>query len=183
MKVVSDWLYRYTNRYTVIAFTVLLMLHILFFLPEDVDRIVGTGGGLLKYFRYFVYSPDDFYRLLDSIGEEGRAAFIDHRLIKATIFIFSFGAFFTIVPGALLRIGFRETSRMRLLNVVGLIPAFCDVVENHAQMVLVALYPERYDSAVLVVTTFTAIKWVTLWASMLILIIALLAAGVALLRR
>jgi hypothetical protein len=170
----SNWLYNYTNRYTIIPIAILFLLHVFVILPSEsnVDRIVGTGGGVLQYFKYFIYSPDDFYAVLDAIGEQGRAEFIGHRIIKANIFIFSIGSFFTIVTGALLQKVTRENGRARLLNVVGFIPAFCDVIENHTQMLLVAAYPERFDSIVMVITTFTAIKWITLLASILIFILA-----------
>jgi hypothetical protein len=181
----SNWLYRYTNAYTIIAFAALFLLHLFVILPSerDVDRIIGTGSGILQYFKYFVYSPDDFYAALDGLGEQGRKAFIDHRIIKANIFIFSIGSFFTICTGALLRIGVQEGNGLRLLNVVGFTPAFCDVVENHVQMILVFLYPERFDSIVIIITTFTAVKWVTLLAAMLIFLFAAAASVVAILKR
>jgi hypothetical protein len=185
MRVFSDWLYRYTNRFTIIPVVILFLLHVFVILPSEsnVDRIIGTGGGILRYFKYFIYSPDDFYAVLTALGEAGRAEFIDHRIIKANIFIFSLGSFFTIATGALLRTAFSGDSRLRLLNVVGFIPAFCDVIENHVQMLLVSQYPERYDGVVIVITTFTAIKWVTLLLSMLIFVFAAGAALVSLIRR
>jgi hypothetical protein len=181
----SDWLYRCTNRFTIWPIAILFLLHVFVILPSEsnVDRIVGTFGGILQYFRYFIYSPDDFYAVLEGIGPEGRAEFIDHRIIKANIFIFSIGSFFTICTGALLRFGTAKESRLRILNVMGFIPAFCDVIENHTQMVLVAMYPQRFDAVVVVITSFTAIKWVTLLLSMLIFFFAVGAATVALFRR
>jgi hypothetical protein len=181
----SDWLYRYTNRYTIIPVAILFLLHVFVILPSEssVDRIVGTGGGILQYFRWFIYSPDDFYRVLTDIGAEGRQAFIDHRIIKANIFIFSIGSFFTLVTGALLRLATADSNPLRRLNVIGFMPAFCDVVENHVQMVLVSLYPERYDGIVIVITTFTAVKWITLFAAILIFFFAAAAAIISLFRR
>jgi multisubunit Na+/H+ antiporter MnhE subunit len=92
------------------------------------------------------------------------------------VFIFSIGSFFTIVTGALLRLSTREDSPLRLLNFIGFLPAFCDVIENHIQMILVAVFPARYDPVVIVIATFTAIKWVTLLASIVIFFGALTAA-------
>jgi len=50
-------------------------------------------------------------------------------------------------------------------------------------MILVSQYPERYDGMVIVITTFTAIKWVTLLLSMLIFVFAAGAALVSVIRR
>ncbi len=177
MRRFSNWLYHYTNRYTVIAFSILFLLHVFVILPSerDVDRIIGSYGGFLAYFKYFIYSPDDFYLLLANYGEAGRQAFIDHRIIKANIFIFSIGAFFTVVTGSLLLRVCKQGSKFLALNTIGFLPAFCDVIENHAQMVLVAVYPERYDWVVIVITTFTAVKWLTLLAALVIFFVALFA--------
>ena len=185
IRAISDWLYRYTNRYTIVPVAILFLLHVFVILPgeSDVDRIVGTGGGILQYFRWFIYSPDDFYRVLTEIGADGRQAFIDHRIIKANIFIFSIGSFFSIVSGALLLQSTGDANPLRRLNVIGLIPAFCDVVENHVQMLLVSVYPERYDGVVIIITTFTAVKWITLFASTLIFLGAAIAAIISLFLR
>ena len=177
---ISAWLYRWTNRYTILPVAILFLLHLFVILPSesDVDRIVGSFGGVLRYFRYFIYSPSDFYTVIGELGEAGRVAFIDHRVIRANIFIFSIGSFFTVCTGALLRIATSAGGRLRVLNVVGIVPAACDLVENHTQMVLVALYPERFDAVVVVISGFTAVKWVSLFAAMAIFTAALAGAAV-----
>jgi len=141
----------------------------------DAGRIVGTGDNLvLPVLRFFTYSPDDFYAQLEAFGPAGRAAFVDYRIVKDTLWLITLGAFLALATGALLRATTAPGSRQRLLNAVAPFPSLLDFLENQLQNLLVLLYPDRHDDLAILAATLTAAKWITLAAAFLVLLYALL---------
>jgi len=175
----SQSIYSVTNKYTVLLITALFCMYVFWILPNsaDVDRIIGTGAALIvPFFKYLLYTPGDFYGQLDVYGEAGRQAFIDYRLVSATLWLLTLGGFLTITTSAALRYFSAADSRLRMLNLVALLPSLFDFLENKLQIVLVLLYPQRFDGLAILAAGFTAIKWITLLAAFMILLYALMRA-------
>jgi hypothetical protein len=171
---ISDLIYRITNPVTVLVITLIFCLYVFYILPNsaDVDRIVGESL-LFPLFKFLVYAPTDFYGQLDAYGPEGRAEFVSYRIINATLWLLTLGAFLALSTSALLRYALARGSSQLKLNLIAPLPSLFDFLENQLQNVLVMLYPDRYDGLAVLAATFTAIKWVTLLLAFLILLYAI----------
>jgi len=180
LKRLSDKIYGVTNRYTISALTALFCLYVFWILPNsaDVDRIIGTGAALIvPFFKYLLYTPGDFYGQLDAYGEAGRQAFVNYRLLQATLWLLTLGSFLALATSALLKSFVPPASAVRQLNLVALMPSLFDFLENKLQIVLVLLYPQRFDGLAVLAAGFTAIKWITLLAAFIILLYAIVRAS------
>jgi hypothetical protein len=176
-KKLSGLIYGATNKYTVTGITAIFCIYVFWILPNstDVDRIIGTGAALIvPFFKYLLYTPGDFYGQLDAYEEAGRQAFIDYRLVNATLWLLTLGGFLTIITSACLRLFVPLDSWHRQLNLVALLPSLFDFLENKLQIILVLLYPQRFDELAVLAASFTAVKWITLLAAFLILFYALI---------
>jgi len=186
LQTISNSIYKGTNRYTVVFITAVFCLYVFWILPNsrDVDRIVGTGAALIvPFFEYLLYTPQDFYAQLEIYGAEGRKAFADYRIIQATLWLLTLGGFLALSTSALLRVFTAADSTQRQLNLIAPLPSIFDFLENQLQIILVSLYPARYDAFAWLAAGFTAIKWITLAAAFLILLYALVRAPLAALAR
>jgi hypothetical protein len=182
LNTISNSIYKVTNRYTVFLITAVFCLYVFWILPNsrDVDRIVGTGAALIvPFFEYLLYTPQDFYSQLEVYGPDGRASFADYRIIQATLWLLTLGAFLALSTSALLRVFTAADSGQRKLNLIAPLPSIFDFLENQLQIILVSFYPDRYDGLALLAAGFTAIKWITLLAAFIILFYALIKAAFA----
>jgi len=176
LKKVSDLIYQATNVYTVVIISLIFCLYVFWILPNsaDVDRIVGTGAALIiPFFKFLLYTPGDFYLQLEAYGPSGRAEFIDYRIVKATLWLMTLGAFLALSTSAALRYSTTADNWRRRMNLVAPLPSIFDFLENQLQNILANFYPERYDSLAVLAATFTAVKWITLFLAFLILLYAL----------
>ena len=175
-KTLSIAIYRVTNRYTVALLTLLFCLYIFWILPgsANVERIVGSADArILPFFPYLLYTPGDLYAQLGAFGPKGRAAFVDYRIVKDTLWLLTLGGFLALATSAALRYAVAPGVPLSRLNLVAPLPALFDLLENQLQNVLVLLYPARHDSLAMVAASLTATKWVTLVAAVIILLAAL----------
>lgn len=179
LKGLSERIYSITNGYTVTALTVLFCVYVFWILPNsaDVDRIIGTGAALIvPFFKYLLYTPGDFYGQLDTYGESGRQAFVNYRLLQATLWLLTLGSFLALSTSALFKVFVPSGSKVRQLNLVALLPSLFDFLENKLQILLVLFYPQRFDGLAVIAAVFTTVKWITLLAAFLILVYAIVRA-------
>ncbi len=133
--------------------------------------------------RHFFYTPDELYTQVATWGQAGRRQYIDFRLGLDIGFAVAYAAFLISITSVAGRRAWPGDARRRRLNLPGLVPMSCDLLENALGIWLVATFPARLDALAWLSAGVTSLKWLSLGAAHLVMLYAVVAAGRRMLRR
>jgi hypothetical protein len=150
---------------TIIVFSIVFFLTILFVLPEQSSRLKEETGDNPTPDLSFYFGVEDLYGWAESYGEAGRESYIRTRFTFDIIWPLIYTGFlFSSTGGLLYRSGLRESIVNRLL----LLPLFSlvfDYLENISSSIVMWRYPLRTPLIDYAVTVFTPLKWIILGLS------------------
>jgi len=174
----SNLAHRYASGRNILIFFVLQMTISGVMLPYMQTKFDPQGVlGVLDL--KFGFTPDEAYNLLSAYGEEGRKAYL---FVEAFIDIV-YPIIYTITNLLLLSFvfkrGFVSDSFIQKLNILPLLVIIADFAENAGIITMLNAFPERADSAAHFAATAGMFKWVTFGVSIALLLIGLVAWGVA----
>ena len=127
--------------------------------PGSVPRMRQLAGGLPILDARLWYSSQSVYQLFDTLGENGRSAYL-HLLWSVDLCLPLLFALF--LAGAMQRGWFRRLAWLPPLA------AACDYAENIAITVLLVRYPHHSPTMVLVSSALTTLKWAGYISSLLL---------------
>jgi len=183
MNTLSNWLYRISSGYTIVAAIVLYGVFIGQVMTPESAVVKTYAGDWGSPDGHLYYTPDEFYAQISTWGEAGRTHYVDFRLGLDPVWALVYTAFLVTITSVALRFAFAGGDRRRLLNLVALLPMLADLTENALGMALIGSYPTRLDWLAWATTAVSGFKWVTLVCAHLILLYALGAALGARFRR
>jgi hypothetical protein len=131
----------------------------------------------------FFYKPDDLLHQAEAYGESGRAAYVRARWTFDLAFPLVYGFFLLTSIGWSLRQAAPASSAWRLLSLVPVAAVLFDFFENTATSLVMAAYPAVPDLALVLAPWLTMVKWILVYASFVILAVALAAVLLRKLRR
>jgi hypothetical protein len=167
---VSDWLYRASNGWVTLGALVLFAAFSALVLPRQSARADVETGGAGSPDTSFLYSSEDLYHIAEAYGEQGRAAYVRARYTFDLIWPLVYVLFLTSGISWTYGRAFEEGSRWRRANLLPLLAALADYLENLATSVVMLRYPARTDVLDVLAPVFTATKWALIGASFAALI-------------
>lgn len=180
---ISNWFYRLSFGWVALVGLVIFILFTAIVLPaqtSNMDKDAAQAGSPdLSLF----YTPDDLYRMAEAYGQSGRQAFIHTRLTFDVVWPLVYLFFLTTSISWLLKTSLPPDSRLLLLNTVPLLAFLLDFLENFANILVMARYPDPTPVVEWLAPVFTLLKWTMVGASMVILLYALFLKLRSLLRR
>lgn len=171
---VSNWVQRVTNTWIALSALVIFLLFIAFVLPAQSDRAEAYAGDAPSPDTSFFYSPTDLYDAAEAYGEEGRRAYVRSRFTFDAIWPLAYMLFLTTGISWISGRAFAEQSPWQLANLVPILGAVCDYLENGAISIVMLRYPARTPLAATLAPVFTLSKWVLIGSSFSLLLVATL---------
>ena len=138
----------------------------------SLERLSGMPDAVLD--KRFTYTPDEAYALLSAYGVAGRRRYARNALMLDVLFPLAYGMFLTLVG---LRVSLWLCMPSGFLRHVSLLPLLAvgfDYLENTSVVILAWKYPKRMAPLVRLSSTFTSLKWVTVAASVGLIVVGLL---------
>lgn len=175
---ISNWLHDLSTGWVALAALAVFVLFMALVLPAQAAKGHPAGSPDTT----LAYAPSELYRFAETYGPEGRRAYIRARFTFDLIFPLVYAGFLITNISWLLRKAFPPASWWQRLNLVPLLGALFDYLENVSASVVMWRYPERMPVVAWLAAGFTVVKWIFVYGSFLILCIVVLAAVWAWLR-
>ena len=157
-----------------LAALVLFALFILFVLPAQAEvssrQVSGVGSPDMS----FIYSADDINEWAEAYGAEGRAAYVRVRWSFDLAWPLVYGFFLVTAISWVGRRAYRTGSRARLLNLVPVAALLLDYTENVLTSIVMLRYPNETIVAATLASPVTAVKWLCVGGSFVVLAVSVL---------
>lgn len=169
----SIWLHSISQGWLVIIALVVNILFAVLVLPGQSAQaeVVSQGAGTPDL--SFYYSADELYEMAKAYGEEGRAAYIHARFTFDLFWPIVYTLFLATSLSWLFSSGFSSKSRWQSINLVPVVGMMFDYLENISTSLVMARYPVRTHVIDILAPLFTAIKWVFVGGSFVLLLAGL----------
>lgn len=173
----SQTLHKYATGKIILMFLALVLLFQGVIVPNLLQtKLAAYSGGNGPMDLLMSYSPATAFSLIQSYGEEGRAAYRSFATSWDVAYPAIYSLFFAFALSWLLHRGFASNSKMQLLNLVPLGGWLFDWLENIGIVTMLNQYPHTSSSVATFASTCTSIKWGFAVAGTVVVMIALIAA-------
>lgn len=159
------------------ALLVLMLLSVLF--PVVVFPVHGIGD-LRPPDLYFHYSPDQVHDYLAVLGAEGRSAYTRMALTSDLAFPVIYSTALSMALMLFLRKGLPPAGRY--LSLFPFLIVIADWAENLTLVMVTRAFPARADAVAGLAGTFTALKWLLIALTVLMLLAAVAFGAVRVMR-
>jgi len=175
MKSLSAQLHRISNVTVTLVALLILILFMALVLPSQSTRDIETNKGATTPDLSIFYSPDELYQMAEHYGPEGRVAFIRVRWTFDVAWPLVYTFFLVTSISWLVGKSFPAASGWQLTNLVPLMAAALDFLENISNSIVMARYPLKSPIFATLAPFFTLFKWMAVGASFVVLFIGLVA--------
>lgn len=175
MQTTSNWIHRISTGWVTLLCLVIFLLFGALVLPGQSRQAAEVSGGADSPDTSFSYTRDDLYRMAETYGEAGRAAYIRARFTFDLVFPLVYTAFLATAISWLFRKGFPPDSPWQLANLVPVLGAIFDYLENISAALVMGRYPALTPVVDSLAPVFTFIKWIFVGGSFALLVIGLAA--------
>jgi len=180
LRSLSAWLIRHSPGWLVLLALAGFAVFTAAVLPRQAAGAAEVSAGAGSPDTSFFYSPADLAAMAEAYGPDGRQAYVRARYTFDVAWPLVYGLFLVTSISWLSRRGFPPGSTWRLANLAPMAAVIFDGLENLSTSVVMLRYPEPTPLLAALAPWFTAVKWVLVGASMLLVLIC---AAAALLRR
>lgn len=171
MRWFSNWLYRISTRFVALAALVVFLLFTALVLPRQASSAELSSGGGGSPDMSFFYSASDLYRMAESYGEQGRQSYIRARWTFDLIWPIVYTFFLSTAISWLYGRAFTSDSSWRWANLVPVLGMAFDYLENLSTSVVMLRFPHQTPLVDSLAPIFTALKWVFVGGSFVLLIL------------
>ena len=171
MKTLSHFFHNLSTGWVTLAALLVFTLFAVLVLPAQTPDAATKAIGVPDLALY--YTSQDLYCMADAYGEEGRVAYIQGHFTFDVIWPLVYTTFLICVLSWLTRRGFAEGSSWQYVNLLPLLAALFDFLENASTSLVMYRYPTRLSMLAALAGIFTTLKWVFVGMSFLALLIAL----------
>lgn len=171
MKKLSNFFYKLSTGWLVIAILVVFVLFMIFVMPVFSEKAAQYSNGMASPDTSLFYSGEDLYRMAQGYGQAGRESFVDIRWTLDLLFPVVYTAFFLITTSWLLRRVVPSSSNLRMLNLFPLAAFVFDLLENSAASLVMIRFPATAPFAQVLAPVFTPIKWIAVIGAFVLLIV------------
>jgi hypothetical protein len=167
---ISDWLRKVSTGWVALAALLIFLLFTALVLPQQATRAAQETGGADSPDTSFFYTPGDLYRMAESYGEQGRQAYVRARFTFDLVWPLVYTLFLATAISWVFGRAFPPGSRWQRANLVPLLGALFDYLENLSTSLVMLRYPAQTAVVDLLAPLFTAMKWGFLGVSFLLLL-------------
>jgi hypothetical protein len=168
----SERLHGITSGWLAIAALVIFLLFSALVLPSQSAQSLEQTGGAGSPDLSFLYTPEDLYRMAEAYGEVGRAAYVRARFSFDLIWPLVYAFFLSTSISWLTAGAFIKGSLWRRANLAPGLGMLFDYLENLSTSLVMMRYPSRTPGVDVLAPLFTAVKWVFVSGSFLLLLIS-----------
>lgn len=169
----SSWLSDFSSRWVALLSVVIFSLFTVFVLPGQSVSSTSQPDESRSPDLSFYYSATELYEMADSYGEEGREAYIRARFTFDLIWPLVYGFFLVATISWLSKFAFPAGSIWQRSNLLPVMGVIFDYLENISTSLVMWRYPAQTLFLDWFAGIFTAIKWITIGTSFVILVAAL----------
>ena len=173
---ISDTLRKYAKGWLILILFLLDGLFMGVVMPGLSARMDNYAPGVGPIDLLFFYTPEKAYQMVAAYGEQGRAVYRTGELTLDIIYPIVYTLFFSLFITWLFQRGFAAESGMQGLNVVPFGAWLFDLLENLGIVGMLSVYPSTPSLLAWVSSIFTVIKWLFAGASVLLMVIGIVAA-------
>jgi hypothetical protein len=172
-KQLSVWLRNISIGWVTALFAVIFLVFTATVLPAQSAQVDPGSEQLGSPDLSFFYSTDQLYAMAKSYGEAGRVEYVKARFSFDVIWPLIYTAFLVTAISWLFSKGLGEKSRWHIANLVPTWAMILDFLENGSTSIVMARYPHLTPGIAHLAPFFTAIKWILVSASCILLIIGI----------
>lgn len=180
---ISSWIYRLSVGWVALVALVIFILFSATVLPAQSARMDADSARAGSPDLSLFYTPADLYNMAEAYGEDGRQAFIHARLTFDVAWPLVYLFFLTTSISWLLKTSLPADSRLLRLNTLPLLAFMLDFLENFANILVMARYPEPTPVIAWLAPFFTLLKWIMVGGSMVVLFYGIILKVRSILRR
>lgn len=166
----SDRLHALSTGWITLAALGVFLVFTATVLPSQAAQAEATSGGAPSPDTSLVYTPEALYAMAAAYGPEGRAAYVRARFTFDLIWPLVYLAFLATAISWLARRAFGPASPWLRLNLVPVIGAALDYLENVTAALVIGRYPARTPIVDLLAPAFTLLKWLFVGGSFVVLV-------------
>lgn len=174
-KRLSDWLGQVSTGWVALTALVGFLLFTALVLPSQAARSEAETGDVGSPDMSLFYSPEELYRWAEAYGVEGRAAYIRARFTFDVIWPLVYVVFLSTAISWLYGKAFKADSWWSRMNLVPVLGALFDYLENISTSIVMWRYPDRTAVVDVLAPVFTLVKWVFVGGSFGLLLIGVVA--------
>jgi len=167
---VSDRLRRVSTGWAALSALVIFILFAVLVLPGQSTTAEQVAGDAGSPDTSFYYSARELYQMADAYGAEGRSAYIRARFTFDLVWPLVYTAFLVTAIGWVFGNAFRSDSRWQLANLLPLLGALFDYLENVSTSLVMGRYPDQTSVVAALAPIFTSLKWILLAGSFVLLL-------------
>ena len=166
---VSDWLHGISITPVAVVALAIFLIFGFTVLPYQSRQAEEASGGAASPDTSLFYSPAALYRMAEAFGPEGRQAYITARWRFDFVFPLVYGFFLATALSWTFGRGAAGDTIWQRANLVPVIGVVFDYLENIATTIVMARYPAHTPVVDTLAPVFTALKWLFVGGSMLLL--------------
>jgi hypothetical protein len=183
LKRISNFIYSKSSGWAVLVTLTVFAVFIGVILPDQAHKAERYSAGAGSPDTSFFYTPADLYRMAEAYGADGRSAYIRARFTFDTVWPLAYLFFLAASISWILNRILTEESRWRLLNLFPLTGTVFDYLENVSAALVMGRFPDQTPVVDLLAPLSTAVKWVFVNGSFLVLLAGLVLLALKLARR
>ena len=176
MNKLSLWLAKISTGWVTMVSVVIFFLFATLVLPGQSASGEGQNEGIGSPDLSFYYSAANLYEMAEGYGEQGRAAYIRARFTFDLVWPLVYTFFLVTTTSWLLKRAFPEQSIWQRANLLPVLGMIFDYLENISTSLVMWRYPAQIPVVDWLAGIFTALKWVLIGGSFVLLAIGLLGA-------
>ncbi len=171
IKRVSDWLTKISTGWITLSALIIFVLFSALVLPNQASKAEAETGDAGGPDTSLFYAPDDLYQWAKAYGAAGRAAYIRARFTFDVIWPLVYTLFLVTAISWVYSKAFRAGSRWQRLNLMPILGAAFDLLENTSTSIVMGRYPDQTPLIDMLAPVFTLLKWVLIGTSFASLVI------------
>jgi hypothetical protein len=170
LKKISDWIDRVSKGWVALSALVIFVLFTALVLPGQSTRAQVETRSAGSPDMSFFYSADELYQMAEAYGQAGREAYIQARFTFDLVWPLVYTAFLATAISWLFQKAFAPESLWQRLNLVPVLAALCDYLENIFTSLVMMQFPNRMPLVAMLASVFTMGKWILIGVSFVLLI-------------
>jgi hypothetical protein len=176
-KQISAWLRRVSTGWVALSAVLLFVLFSALVLPQQATKAEQETGSVQSPDTSFFYSPSDLYQIAEAYGQQGRQAYIKARFTFDLVWPLVYTLFLVTAISWVYGRAFPPDSLWQSANLAPLLGAMFDYLENVSTSLVMLRYPDQSAVVDALAPLFTALKWILLGLSFILLFGGVVAAA------
>ena len=173
LRKLSLWLYSISTGWVALAGLIIFLLFTGLVLPAQSTGSGEISGEAGSPDMSFFYSSQELYEMAEAYGEQGRSAYIRVRFTFDLIWPLVYTLFLCTAISWIFARAFSPESGWRWVNLAPILGMVLDYAENISTSLVMYRYPILTNLVATLAPLFTAVKWIFVGGSFILLLIGI----------